>query len=134
VLLVVGIGVGDAGEQILIGFTGQQIAVVERFLAEIGQQIVAACVHGDLEATLLDAVAVALGLEFLLVIGLGRSGFGSRLLADFRFADRSRAFGFDRWRIQYFRAHVTLTHICSGPTLVVAAVSKIHQSPLKSLY
>jgi len=134
VVLVVGIGVGDAGKKILIGFAGQQIAIVERFLAEIGQQVVAAGVYGDLEATLLDAVAVALGLEFLLVIGLGRSGLGGRLLADFRFADRSGAFGFALWRIQYFRAHVTLTHICSGPTFVVAAISKIHQSPLKSLY
>jgi hypothetical protein len=32
VVLIVGIGIGHAGEEILIGLAGQQIAVVERFL------------------------------------------------------------------------------------------------------
>ena len=40
--LVVGIGRGDAREQILVGFAGQQIAVAQRVLAEFGQQRVAA--------------------------------------------------------------------------------------------
>ena len=133
-LLIVGIGVGNAGEQILIGFAGQQIAVVERFLAEIGQQIIATLIQRDLEAALFDAVAVALRFQLLLVIGLGRGSFGSRLLADFRFADRFCVFGFAFWRIQYFRAHFTLTHFCSGLVFTVTVVSKIHQSPLKSHY
>ncbi len=47
VRLVVGIGRGDADEQILIGFTRQQIAVVQRVLAEIGEERVAAVVHLD---------------------------------------------------------------------------------------
>ena len=46
---VVGIGRGDADEQILIGFAGQQIAVLQRVLAEIGQQRVAAVVDLDVE-------------------------------------------------------------------------------------
>ena len=44
---VVGIGRGDADEQILVGFAGQQIAVVQRVLAEIGQQRVAAVIDLD---------------------------------------------------------------------------------------
>src|SRR3546814_19927153 len=47
---IVGIGGGDAREQILIGFAGQQIAVLERFLAEIGEQRVAARVDLDIES------------------------------------------------------------------------------------
>ena len=38
---VVGVGRGDAGEQVLVAFAGQQIAVAQRVLAEIGQQRVA---------------------------------------------------------------------------------------------
>jgi hypothetical protein len=34
-------------KQILVGFTGQQVAVVERRLAEFGQQRVARAVHLD---------------------------------------------------------------------------------------
>ncbi len=44
---VVGISRGDAHEQILKGLAGQQIAVLQRVLAEIGDQIVAAVI--DLE-------------------------------------------------------------------------------------
>jgi hypothetical protein len=35
---IVGIGVGDAREEVLIGFAGQQVAVLQRFLAEVGEQ------------------------------------------------------------------------------------------------
>ena len=38
---VVGIGRGDAREQVLVAFAGQQIAVAQRVLAELGQQRVA---------------------------------------------------------------------------------------------
>jgi hypothetical protein len=38
---IVGIGVGDAREHVLVGLARQQVAVVERRLAEIGQQRVA---------------------------------------------------------------------------------------------
>ena len=43
---VVGIGRGDADEQVLVGFVGQQIAVPER-PAELGQQRIAAAVDLD---------------------------------------------------------------------------------------
>src|SRR3546814_10582794 len=49
VILIVGIGVGDAREEVLIGFAGQEIAVLQRFLAEIGKQRVAARVGDDRE-------------------------------------------------------------------------------------
>ena len=45
---VVGIGAGDAREHVLIAFARQQIAVVERRLAEIGQQRVAAAVEAQI--------------------------------------------------------------------------------------
>ena len=44
---IVGIGRRDAHEQILEGFAGQQIAVLERVLAEIGEQRVARMVDLD---------------------------------------------------------------------------------------
>ena len=58
---VVGIGRGDAGEEILVGFAGQQIAVAQRVLAEFGQQRVAAVVGGDMERAGIDRLAGALG-------------------------------------------------------------------------
>ena len=45
---VVAVVAGDAGEQILIVLAGQQIAVVERGAAEIGQQAIAAAIHPHL--------------------------------------------------------------------------------------
>ncbi len=44
---IVGIGSGDTGEHILIGLTRHQVAVVERGLAEIGQQRIARRVSDD---------------------------------------------------------------------------------------
>ena len=129
-ILVIGIGIGNPGKQILIGFTGEQIAVPQRFLAKIGKQIVAAFILRDLEAALFHTAAVALGLQFLFVIGLGRRRLCSSLPAYLRLACRLCVFGFAFWRVQYFRAHFTLTHICSRHILIVAVVSKIHQSPL----
>ena len=58
VALIVGIGGGDAGEQILIAFAGEQVAVVERFLAEVGQQRIACAVGHNLEAAVVDRLAV----------------------------------------------------------------------------
>ena len=49
---VVAEGARHAGEQVLVAFAGQQIAVVQRRLAEIRQQRVARPVHLDLEMTL----------------------------------------------------------------------------------
>ncbi len=53
---VVGIGRGDAGEHVLIALAGQQIAVLQRLLAEIGQQVVAAAI----DLNLLDQVQLRL--------------------------------------------------------------------------
>ena len=56
---VVGIGRGDAREQVLVAFAGKQIAVVERVLAEFGQQCVARRVGLDLESRRMDRLAAA---------------------------------------------------------------------------
>ncbi len=48
VLGVVGIGGGDAGEHVLVGFAGEQVSVLERGLAEVGQQDVAVVIDLDL--------------------------------------------------------------------------------------
>ena len=61
-VLVVGIGRGDSGKQILVRFAGQQIAVLERVLAEIGQQRVARRIGDDVERAGVDRLAVALDL------------------------------------------------------------------------
>ena len=42
---VVGIGRGDAGEHVLVRLARQQVAVLKRGLAEIGQQRIAGAVH-----------------------------------------------------------------------------------------
>ena len=48
---------GDAGEEVLIAFAGEQIAVVQRGAAEIGQQGVARSVDMDpMAAAHLDVV------------------------------------------------------------------------------
>ena len=57
--LIVAIGVGDAGEQILILLAGQQIAVIQRVLAEQRQQFVAGMVGDDGIAARLHRFAVA---------------------------------------------------------------------------
>src|SRR3546814_6173607 len=41
---------GDAGEQVLVGLAGQQVTVVQRGLAEIGEEAVAAAVDVDADA------------------------------------------------------------------------------------
>jgi hypothetical protein len=55
--LVVGIGAGDAGEQILVAFAGEQVAVAQRLLAELGQPLVARRVGNDVEGALVDRLA-----------------------------------------------------------------------------
>ena len=57
-ILVIGIGGRDAGEQVLIALAGQQIAVVQRFLAEIGQQRITAVINLDREAALMDGLGI----------------------------------------------------------------------------
>ena len=58
---VVGIGRGDADEQVLVGFAGQQIAVLQRLLAEIGQQRIAAVIDLDRIDDRRDALRVGVG-------------------------------------------------------------------------
>ena len=48
--LVAAARAGDAGEHVLIGFAGEEIAVLERFLAEVGEQRIAAAIDGDIES------------------------------------------------------------------------------------
>ena len=48
VIGVVGIGRGDAGEHVLIALAGEEVAVLQRGLAEVGQEGVAGAVHLDL--------------------------------------------------------------------------------------
>jgi hypothetical protein len=46
VRLVVGVAVGDAREEVLVALAGEQVAVGQRVLAEIGQQRVARRIGG----------------------------------------------------------------------------------------
>ncbi len=52
---IVGVSGGDAREQVLIAFARKQIAVAQRVLAELGQQLVALGVGLDLEPRRIDA-------------------------------------------------------------------------------
>jgi len=61
VRFVVGIGIGDAGEEVLIDLAGQQVAVGQRVLAEIGEARIAAGIGDDVEAAVVDLLAVGLG-------------------------------------------------------------------------
>jgi hypothetical protein len=58
VRLVVGIGIGDAREQVLVVFAGEQVAIVERVLAEQRQQRIARGVGDDREAPRVDRVRI----------------------------------------------------------------------------
>jgi hypothetical protein len=40
---IVGVGRGDADEEVLIGLAGQQVAVLQRLLAEVGEQARRGC-------------------------------------------------------------------------------------------
>ena len=62
VILVVGVGRGDTREQVLVGFAGQQVAVLERLLAEFGEERVAVRVGFHVERAGVDCLAGALGL------------------------------------------------------------------------
>ena len=73
VCAIVGIGRGDADEEVLIAFAGQQIAVVQRFLAEIGEQRIAAMV--DIDRIGAGAHGLAAGAGRL---RRGRCGGGAR--------------------------------------------------------
>ena len=54
--LIVGIGRRHAHEKVLIGFAGQQIAVLQRFLAEIGEQRVARMIDLDRKEACMNAL------------------------------------------------------------------------------
>jgi hypothetical protein len=58
---VVGVGGSDAREQVLIAFARKQVAVVERVLAELGQELVAGGVGLDVEARRMDRFAAGNG-------------------------------------------------------------------------
>jgi len=60
-ILIVRIGIGHAGEEVLIGLSGQQIAVGQGFLAEIGEACVAIGIGDNRETTIIDLLAVGLG-------------------------------------------------------------------------
>lgn len=47
--------------QVLIALSGEQVAVVERFLAEIGQQRIARMIDLDREAAVVDRLGIVLG-------------------------------------------------------------------------
>jgi hypothetical protein len=81
---IVGIGAGDAGEQILIALAGQQIAVVERLLAEIGQQRIARRIGCDIEAAHSDALRIG-GVVLRSRAGLGALARRVALFARGRF-------------------------------------------------
>jgi hypothetical protein len=74
--LIVGIGRGDAREQILIAFAGQQIAVAQRFLAELGQEIIAARIRHHIKPAHVDRLRIGACLG----LGLGNFLFRLRLL------------------------------------------------------
>ena len=103
-LLIVGVGVGHAREQVLEFLSGQQIAIDQRFLAEFGEVCIARLVNDDVKAAIVD----------LLAVGFSRL-FGRR---RHRGAQRLGAFG----RNQRFAARVCLVHvqclcvICCGDT------------------
>jgi hypothetical protein len=59
--LIVGIGRGDPGEQVLVALTRKQVAVLQRLLAEFGQERVARRVGDDREAALVNRLAVLPG-------------------------------------------------------------------------
>ena len=67
-VLIVGVGIGDAGEEVLELLARQQVAVDQRFLAELGQVRIARFVGHDVEPP----------VEDLLAVGLFGIGFGSR--------------------------------------------------------
>ena len=58
-VLIVGIGCGDAGKQVLITLTRQQVAVVQRVLAEIGQQGIAIMIDDNFKTAVMDRLGVA---------------------------------------------------------------------------
>jgi hypothetical protein len=68
VLGIVGIGRGDAGEEILVGFAGQKVAVLQRLLAEVRQKRIARRIGLHRKAPQRDGLAVALrvGARFAL--------------------------------------------------------------------
>ena len=73
VILIVGIGIGDAGEEILIGLARQQIAVVQRILAEQREQRIARGIGDDDKAPRHDLLGAGCCRRCLF-----RSSFGQR--------------------------------------------------------
>ena len=130
-LLVVGIGIGDAREQVLIGFAGQQIAVFERLLAEIGEQIVAALVGDDMEPARGDGLAVQ---------SLGGLGGGSSLRGGHGDQRHFRGIGLGRRDpcacaccgigLDGCVEYICFTHIFCA---TLARISEIHDAPVRPL-
>ena len=74
--LIVSIGIRHAGEEILIGLSRQQIAVVQRVLAEIGEQGVARRISDDVEAAGMHSLGIGNGLGIGNVPGIGNGRLG----------------------------------------------------------
>ena len=121
-VLVVGIGIGDAGEQVLVAFAGQQVAVVERFPAEVGQQRVARRIGDDGEAARVDRFRIVHPRR----LGDGHDRFAERFGAEIG-DQRTGA------RIVLFhgqcRACARLLCRASGQSAAVSAVSITTSDP-----
>jgi len=92
--LIIGIGIGHAREQVLIILTGQQIAIGQRVLAEIGQPGIARCIGDDGKAA---------GV-YLLAVGSTLRRFGPSLRE--RPGQRFASLGGD----EFFRSGIRLVH------------------------
>ena len=122
VLVEVGIGACDPRKEILKRLAGQQVAVLQRFLAKIREQRIARIILNDFETPLFDAVAVALGLQLIFVILLCSIGFRLCLFACFRLLHRC----FCR-SIQNFSSNITFDHIRTTIPGIIPSISKIHR-------
>ena len=74
-VLIVGIGIGHAGEQVLEVLARQQVAILQRFLAEFGQIGIARSIRDDFEPTRIDLLAVGHGIGR----AAGGDGLGHRV-------------------------------------------------------
>jgi hypothetical protein len=57
--VVIGVSGGHAGKEVLVALAGQQVAVAQRLLAELGQELVARRVGLDVELGRVDALGGA---------------------------------------------------------------------------
>ncbi len=94
VLFIIGIGIGDAGKQILIAFARQEIAIFQRFLAEFGQIGIARVICLHIKTARQNGLGIAVRLR------CSARGFSQR--------SRSHAGSFRSEQI--FRGRVVLVH------------------------